>query len=104
MDQLVKSSFDNNIRFQKARDHSFTQFMNEQVMTPSYLAKHCHENLTQGFKGMSDDIVTARLDSVIDLFRLLHGRDAFIKQAESLLAYRLLNKVSISSQYEELLL
>ena len=53
---------------------------------------------------MSDDTVTAKLDSVIDLFRLLHGRDAFIKQAESLLAYRLLNKVSISSQYEELLL
>jgi len=78
--------------------------MNEQVMTASYIAKHVHESMVSGFKGLSDDTVAAELDAIINLFRHLHGRDAFIKQAESLLAYRLLNKVSISSQHEELLL
>ena len=73
-------------------------------MTPSYTATHTHENLTNGFKGLADDAVAAKLEAIIDLFRLLNGRDAFLKQAESLLAYRLLNKMSISNQYEELLL
>ena len=104
VDDLVKYSFDDTMLFQKTRDQAFTQFMNEQAMVPSYIASHVHENLTQGFKGLSDDIVGGKLESIIDIFRLLHGRDAFIKQAENLLAYRLLNKISISNQYEELLL
>jgi len=78
--------------------------MNEQAMTPSYMASHTHENLTTGFKGLADDAVAAKLECIIDLFRLLNGRDAFLKQAESLLANRLLNKTSIANQYEELLL
>ena len=73
-------------------------------MTPSYIAKHTHEELSKGFKGLDDEAVAARLDAIIDLFRLLHGRDAFLKQAESLLAYRLLNKASISSHHEEMLI
>ena len=101
---MVNYAFQNQMDFQKARDQSFTFFMNNQQMTPSYIAKHTHEELSKGFKGLDDEAVAARLDAIIDLFRLLHGRDAFLKQAESLLAYRLLNKVSISSHHEEMLI
>ena len=68
------------------------------------MATHAHECLISGFKGLGDDAVALKLTALIELFRLLHGRDAFIKQAESLLAYRLLNKLTISNQYEELML
>lgn len=73
-------------------------------MTPGYIAKHTHENLTKNFKGKDEGAVTAALEAIIGLFRLLHGRDAFIKQAEKLLADRLLNKLSISQEHEEMLL
>jgi len=97
IDEMVRFSFKNSLEFQKARDQSFTVFMNEEIMTPSYIAKHTHEELVKGFKGLDDEAVAVKLDAIIDLFRLLNGRDAFLKQAESLLAYRLLNRVSISS-------
>ena len=53
--------------------------MNEQDMSPGYIAKHTHENLTKNFKGMDDESVAGALEAIIGLFRLLHGRDAFIK-------------------------
>ena len=78
--------------------------MNEQEMSPGYIAKHTHENLTKNFKGMDDEAVAVAFEAIIGLFRLLHGRDAFIKSAEKLLADRLLNKLSISHEHEELFL
>ena len=104
VDYMIAYAFENNMQFQKARDQTFTLFMNEQDMTPGYIAKHTHENLTKNFKGKDEGAVTAALEAIIGLFRLLHGRDAFIKQAEKLLADRLLNKLSISQEHEEMLL
>jgi len=53
---------------------------------------------------MSDEQVNAKLDDIIKVFRLLYGNDTFLKQAESLLAKRMLNKTSLSHQYEEMML
>ena len=104
IDEMISYSFDNHMQFQKARDQTFTAFMNEQNMTPSYIAKNTHENLTKHFKGMDEGAVASSFEATIGLFRLLHGRDAFLKQAETLLATRLLNKISISHEHEELFL
>ena len=45
-----------------------------------------------------------RLDAIINLFCCLHGRDTFLKQFSKELGARLLNKTSISWEYEELFL
>jgi len=42
-----------------------------------------------------------RLDAIINLFCCLHGRDTFLKQYSKELGTRLLNKTSISWEYEE---
>ena len=42
-----------------------------------------------------------RLDAIINLFCCLHGRDTFLKQYSKELGTRLLNKTSISWDYEE---
>ena len=102
IDELVAYSFTNQIGFQKARDNSFTEFMNQQQFTPTYIAQYSDKEFRVGLKGLNNDDVNKRLTAIIDLFRCLNGRDAFLKQAMKELATRLLNKTSISSEYEEL--
>ena len=53
---------------------------------------------------MTDDEIDKRLDAVVRLFCCLHGRDIFIASFTNLLAQRLLNKTSVSSQAEELMI
>lgn len=43
MDIMVQDSFTNHILFQKCRDQSFMNFMNEQPYTPSYMAQYCDQ-------------------------------------------------------------
>lgn len=38
IDTLVQHSFSNQMMFQKARDNSFQEFMNQQQFTPNYIA------------------------------------------------------------------
>lgn len=102
IDDLVSYSFANQIGFQKARDNSFTEFMNQQQFTPTYIAQFSDREFRTGLKGISNDDVNRRLSAIIDLFRCLNGRDAFLKQAMKELSTRLLNKTSISSEHEEL--
>jgi len=53
---------------------------------------------------LTDDEIDKRLDAVVRLFCCLHGRDIFIASFTNLLAQRLLNKTSVSSQAEELMI
>ena len=78
--------------------------MNQNNSTAGFLATHVDLELTKGLKGLDDDAMATRIEAIIDLFKLLHGRDAFIKYAEAKLAYRLLNNTSISDFFEEELL
>ena len=79
-------------------------FMNEQPLTPSYMALYCDEEQRKGLKGLSEDDVSDRLEAMIGIFRCLHGRDVFMKSYEKELANRLINKTSLSSQFEELMI
>ena len=104
IDIMVQESFMNQILFQKTRDQAFMNFMNEQPFTPSYMAQFCDEEQRKGLKGLTEDDVNNRLDTIIGLFRCLHGRDIFMKSYEKELANRLLNKSSLSNQNEELMI
>jgi len=54
-----------------------------------------------GLKGKSDEDVEACLVAIIRLFCCLHARDFYLKEYEKELAQRLLNKSSLSNEYEE---
>jgi uncharacterized membrane-anchored protein len=54
MDDMVEYSFAQDMKFQKARDSSFMQFMNECSNTPAYIAQFCDVELKKGLKGASE--------------------------------------------------
>jgi hypothetical protein len=78
MDVMVSESFKNDIKFQKGRNNSFMNFMNECEQTPSYIAHFTDFDLKKGFKGATEDDIDSRLSAVVRLFCCLHGRDVFI--------------------------
>lgn len=104
MDKMLDESFKNDMKFQKGRDTSFQNFMNQQSQTPIFIARYADKELTTGLKGVSNEETEARLDALVRLFCCLHGRDVFIKQYTKFLSDRLLNKTSISREAEESML
>ena len=68
------------------------------------MAQFCDEEQRKGLKGKAEDEVNEKLDTIIGLFRCLHGRDIFMKAYEKELANRLLNKTSLSKENEELMI
>lgn len=104
MDRMLDESFKNDMKFQKGRDTSFQNFMNQQSQTPIFIARYADKELTTGLKGVSNEETEARLDAIVRLFCCLHGRDVFIKQYTKFLSIRLLNKTSISREAEESML
>ena len=78
--------------------------MNEQPFTPNYMAQFADKELRVGLKGVTDIEVENRLSAIINLFRCLNGRDAFIKAYEKELGARLLGKCSVSRESEELMI
>lgn len=104
MDVMVEKSFQNDIKFQKNRDVSFTNFMNKCDMTPHFVAAYCDNEFRKGLKGVNEAETNARLDAIIRLFCCLHSRDIFIKAYTRHLASRLLNKTFLSKDAEELML
>lgn len=59
IDELVRYSFDDAVQFKKVVSKAFTQLLNAQTTIPSYIASYTHELLSNGFKGMSDENVSA---------------------------------------------
>lgn len=104
MDEMVDKSFQNDIKFQKNRDVSFQNFMNQCQYTPHYIASYCDHEMKKGLKGLTEQQTEERLDAIIRLFCCLHGRDLFIKAYTKFLAGRLLNKTSLSLDSEKQML
>lgn len=104
MDGMVQESFTNDIKFQRNRDISFTNFMNKCEMSPHFVAAYCDNEFRKGLRGVKEDDANARLDAIIRLFCCIHSRDIFIKAYTRHLASRLLNKTSLNQDYEELML
>ena len=54
VDIMVEQSFYNQIDFQKARDNSFMEFMNEQMSTPTFMAQYTDNMMQKTLKGKDD--------------------------------------------------
>ena len=104
MDNLIEKAFANNMKFQKSRDNSFQNFMNECDKSPHFIAFYTDNEFRRGLKQISEEEIEQRLDAVVRLFCCLHGRDTFIASYTNLLAQRLLNKTSVSNHAEELMI
>ena len=89
------------MRFQRARDQAFMDFMNANNKTPHFIAFYLDNELKRGFKQITEDEQGKKLDAVVRLFCCLHGRDVFISQYSNLLAQRLLDKTALSDWAEE---
>lgn len=86
MDQLIEKAFSNDMKFQKARDNSFQNFMNECDKSPHFIAFYTDNEFRRGLKQVSEEEIEQRLDAVVRLFCCLHGRDTFIASYTNLLA------------------
>lgn len=104
MDDLIEKSFLNDMRFQKARDFAFQEFMNNCDKTPHYIAIYTDGQFKKGLNQISIDEVEKKLEAIVRLFCCLHGRDTFIASYTALLANRLLNKTSCSNDAEEMMI
>jgi len=89
------------MRFQKARDQTFMDFMNCNKKTPHHIAFFLDHEFRKGFKQVTEEEQGKRLEAVVRLFCCLHGRDVFISQYSNLLAQRLLDKTTLSDWAEE---
>lgn len=78
--------------------------MNTCANTPSFIASYCDNEFKKGLKAISTDETERRLSAIIRLFVCLNSRDVFIKQYTKHLSNRLLNKSSISTEAEEMML
>jgi len=101
IDDMISNAFQNDMRFQKARDVAFQNFMNEFDKTPQYIAFYMNNEFVKGFKQLSENEIEVKIEAVIKLFCCLHGRDVFIASYSNLLANRLLNKTSVSDSAEQ---
>jgi cullin 3 len=100
IDTMVQESFKNHQLFMQTRDRAFQSFMNDCIYMPSFLAEYTDMLMRQGLKG-KDMGSEKYIDEVIDLFKLLRQKDAYIARHQQLYALRLLGDTSISREYEE---
>ena len=104
MDNLIISSFGNDIQFQKKENETFQKFMSECAKTPHFLALYLDNLFKKNIRTLSDTQIEDLLDAQVRLFCCLNGRDTFICAYSNLLAMRLINKTSLSNKAEELMI
>ncbi|KRX06953.1 Cullin repeat-like-containing domain [Pseudocohnilembus persalinus] len=100
VDDIVKNHLENNIIYQNARDSSFKVFLNKFDKTVRYLAMHTDKELKSDLKGLQDEEVDQRIQSIKGIFLYLYSKDQFIQDYSVYLSKRLLNQTSISDDWE----
>ena len=78
--------------------------MNQCDKTPHNIALYADNEFKRGLKQLSDQEMDKRLSAIVGIFCCLHGRDIFIASYTNLLANRLLNKTSVSSEAEKVMI
>lgn len=104
IDQLIIYSFKSNIKFEKGRDQSFQNFLNESIHAPNYIATFTDNELTTGIIGQSSQEIEKRITAIVRIFCCLNDRDLFLKELENFLHFRLLNKKISNKEAEEMLI
>ena len=104
IDHMITYAFANNIKFEKARDTSFQNFMNKNQQTPQYIAKYTDDTMITGLNGLHGEEIDFKLNCIVRLFCCLNSRDTYVKAYQNHLCNRLLNKLVSNQDAEELML
>ena len=72
--------------------------------TPKFIAYYTDLELKSGLKSASNDEIDLRLSAIVRLFCCLNDKDFYVKSYQEFLMNRLLNKISVSQEAEELMI
>jgi cullin 3 len=104
MDSMIEFSFSDDIKFQRGRDNSFSDFMADSRMAPQYLATYSDNELRSSIKSLNPNELDLKLTAIIRLFCCLRSRDVFLTSYTERLSKRLLNKTLVSIEAEEMMI
>jgi cullin 3 len=88
-------------KFVTAVNEAFERFVNSFARGPEFISLYVDKLLRQDVKGASDDEVELKLDTVMNLFRFLHEKDAFERYYKQHLSKRLLSNRTSSDDAEQ---
>lgn len=100
-DNLLRTSFDEDLVLQSAITRSFSDFINAFDRSSEYVSLYIDDNLKRGIKGKSESEVDKILERAIVLVRYLSDRDMFERYYQKHLARRLLHGKSESQDVEK---
>ena len=94
MNELTAVTFKKNTLLTHRKDKAFTSVLAQSHHAPRYLAYYCDNLFCLSLKQdlENEDIVSAKLEALMDLLCCLTSRDAFVLHYSTFLSKRLLNK------------
>jgi len=101
LDSMVTSCFDGDSLFQKARNKGLENVLNKETRCARYLAAFCDLQLKRGLKGRNEEEINSIVTQVVSLFAHLKDKDIFLDFYKRSLSRRLLNKLSVSNDAED---
>lgn len=105
MNSVVNECFEKQERFVNTLKEAFENFINKRPNKPAELiAKYIDSKLKSGNKEASEEELERMLDSILVLFRFIHGKDVFEAFYKKDLAKRLLVNKSASVDAEKSML
>jgi len=102
LDGMVVQCFESDSGFQKARNKGLENVLNKDTRCAKYLAVFCDLQLKRILKGRNEDEVTQIVTQVVGLFAHLKDKDIFLDFYKRNLSRRLLNKLSVSNDAEDM--
>merc|ERR1740130_1412031 len=102
LDSMVVQCFESDSGFQKARNQGPGNVLNKDTRCAKYLAVFCDLQLKRVLKGRNEDEVTMIVTQVVGLFAHLKDKDIFLDFYKRNLSRRLLNKLSVSNDAEDM--
>jgi len=102
LDNMVATCFDGETGFQKARNNGLENRLNKDTRCAKYLAVFCDLQLKRGLKGRNEEEASSIVSQVVGLFAHLKDKDIFLDFYKRNLSRRLLNKLSVSNDAEDM--
>uniref|UniRef100_A0A7S1WGP7 Cullin family profile domain-containing protein n=1 Tax=Alexandrium catenella TaxID=2925 RepID=A0A7S1WGP7_ALECA len=99
---MVATCFDSDSGFQKARNKGLENVLNKDTRCAKYLALFCDLQLKKGLKGRNEEEMGILVGQVVSLFAHLKDKDIFLDFYKRALSKRLLNKLSVSTDAEDM--
>ena len=103
IDNLIETSFDNNLFFQEEKNKAFLSLMNKEHYARQ-LANYCDYEMKIGLKGLNEVQIEEKINNIISLFKCLYNKMLFQYEFSKKLTDRLLSGKTQSMIAEELLI